>query len=190
MNNTLKLAVTLTIWSVIACCALAVVNSFTAPIIEEQTEASIKNALAEIFPEATENENIITEVNSGNAAIKFDNAYAVKSDAGVLGIVITATGPTYNSSTIMVGINLDGSIKTIKFISNDDTKTIGGKVLRPQFTKQFDGKNGRDAFKVGADIDGVSGATVSSKGVAKILKTACSSGIEYLKAHNLLTEEK
>lgn len=190
MKSALKLALMLTVWSVIACCALALVNSFTAPIIEARTAETIKNALTEIFPEASTNESIIAELSSDNPVIKFDNAYAVKSNAGALGIVITATGPTYNASTIMVGIDLDGNIKTIKFISNNDTKGIGSKVVEPHFTEQFNGKNARDAFKVAADVDGVSGATVSSKGVAKILKTACTSGIDYLKAHNLLREAK
>ena len=36
MKKIITLALSLTVWSVIACCALALVNSFTAPIIEER----------------------------------------------------------------------------------------------------------------------------------------------------------
>lgn len=190
MKNTLKLAFTLVIWSVIACSALALVNSFTAPIIEERTAEAIKSALGTIFPELKDYDSVLDKISSSSSVIKFDNAYLVKSDSETLGLAITATGPSYDSSTIMVGLTLDGKVKTIKFISNTDTKGIGTKVLDPPFSTQFDGKYATDEFKVGADVDGISGATVSSKGVANIIKTVCSSGIKYLKENNLLMEGK
>lgn len=189
MKSTLKLALTLTVWSVIACCALALVNSFTAPVIEARTNAMITQALTQIFPEAKTNENIVSEVNSGNPVVKFDNAYLVKSDKDILGVVITATGPTYNSSTIMVGVQTDGTIKTIMFIANYDTKGIGSKVLEPSFTSQFDGKAAASEFKVGSDVEGVSGATVSSKGVAAILKAVSEAALTYLTDKQILIAE-
>ena len=72
MKSTLKLALTLTVWSVIACCALALVNSFAEPIIEARTKDNITKALAEIFPEAKTNEDIAAEVKSD---IQFVNNY-------------------------------------------------------------------------------------------------------------------
>ena len=171
MKNTIKLALNLVVWSVIACCALALVNSFTAPIIQERTESTIRATLVEIFPEVKSYDDVLDKLSTESKTVTFDNAYLVKSDNETLGIAITATGPTYNYSTIMVGLNLDSSIKTIKFISNNDTKGIGTRVLDPSFTEQFNGKIASDPFKVAGDVDGVSGATVSSKGVANILKT-------------------
>lgn len=188
MKNTLKLALTLVVWSVIACCSLALVNSFTSKIISGRTVATVKNALSNVFPDLESYDDILDQTVRESSTIKFDNAYLVKSNDKTLGIAITATGPTYNSSTIMVGLQLDGKIKTIKFISNDDTKGIGTKVLEPSFSSQFNDKKATDEFKVGSDIDGISGATVSSKGVAQIVKTICSAGIKYLKENNLLEE--
>jgi electron transport complex, rnfABCDGE type, G subunit len=188
MKSTLKLALTLTVWSVIACCALALVNSFAEPIIEARTKDNITKALAEIFPEAKTNEDIAAEVKSDNKVVKFNNAYLVKSNDETLGVVITATGPTYNSSTIMIGVRTDGTIKTIKFIANDDTKGIGTRVLEPPFSSQFDGKPAASNFKVGADVQGLSGATVSSKGVAAIVKAVSGAALQYLTAKQLLTE--
>ena len=188
MKKIITLALSLTVWSVIACCALALVNSFTAPIIEERANASIKAALTEIFPEAKKFDTISEEVFSSVPTITFDNVYLVTNGDKTLGITITATGPTYGSSTIMVGIDTHGLVKGISFIENTDTKGIGSKVLESTFTSQFFGKNAHDEFKVGSDVQGVSGATISSKGVSEILKTACISAVTFM-ANNGITEE-
>lgn len=189
MKSTLKLAVVLTIWSVIACSALALVNSFTAPIIETHTKQKITKALEEIFPEGTSNTDILSELTSNEKTIKFDNAFLVKSDNETLGVVITATGPTFNKATIMVGVQVDGKIKTIKFINLTDSKGIGTKVLEEPFVSQFDGKDTSDEFKVRADVQNISTATVSSKGVTEIVKTISKASLKYLQDNNLFIKE-
>lgn len=189
MKSSLKLAIVLTIWSVIACSALALVNSFTAPIIEMYTKQKITKALSEIFPDGKSNADILSEVTSDKKTIKFDNAFLVKSDNETLGVVITATGPTFNSATIMVGVQVDGRIKTIKFINLTDSKGIGTKVLQAPFASQFDGKDTSDEFKVRADVQNISTATVSSKGVTEIVKTISKASLKYLQDNSLLIKE-
>jgi electron transport complex protein RnfG len=48
---------------------------------------------------------------------------------------------------------------------------LGSKIADAPFREQFAGKSITDPFVVGQDVDGISGATVSSKAVADGLRT-------------------
>ncbi|PIE97634.1 MAG: hypothetical protein CR988_07185 [Treponema sp.] len=180
MKSALKLTFALTMYSVIACTALAVVNSFTAPVIAERRSNEIQKALNDIFPQANKFDDVISEVKSTEKTIKFDNAFLVKKDTELLGMAIIASGPTFNEATIMVGIDNSGKLKKISFIELTDTKGIGTKVLNDSFKNQFKGKAISDKFLVGKDVQGISGSTVSSKGVSKIVSVASKIANSYL----------
>jgi len=72
---------------------------------------------------------------------------------------------------IAVGIN-GGEVKGVVVISNAETLGLGDQALEPVFIKQFIGRTPKDKVEVKKDIDAVSGATISSKGLTKGVRTA------------------
>ena len=52
MKQILKLGLTLAAFAVVSCLALAVVNNFTAPVIEKNNAAKTSAGLTVVFPQA------------------------------------------------------------------------------------------------------------------------------------------
>jgi len=71
---------------------------------------------------------------------------------------------------MLVTLDVDGEIKDIKILKQNETPGYGSMIMRQEFLEQFKGKGADDAFIIGKDIDAVTGATVSSEAVADILK--------------------
>lgn len=184
MKNIFKLPLILAAYTVVACVALAFIYNITEPMIAATAANEVKSALTVIYPDATDFEDVTGKVESGTASITFDKAYVARTGEAVSGMVIQAIGPTYSSSTILVGVNMDRTIGSIKFTANTDTPGLGSKTADPAFSGQFSGKSVDDGFAVGSDVQAVSGATISSKGVANILKVAGYRAGEYLAANH------
>jgi transcriptional regulator of nitric oxide reductase len=72
---------------------------------------------------------------------------------------------------ILVGMDTKGVLTGI--IVADHHEPYGSfSVDRPEFAAQFKGKNIRDPFRVGADIDAVSGASLSISSAARAIKNS------------------
>jgi electron transport complex protein RnfG len=94
-------------------------------------------------------------------------SYAIKSysDQGYSGRI-----------EVMVGFELDGQIREVQVLSHRETPGLGSKITSPDFLDQFAGQYA-DQFdlhvtKDGGDIDGISGATISSRAVGEAIQTA------------------
>ena len=72
---------------------------------------------------------------------------------------------------MQVMLDADGNIKDIEILGHNETPDYVAMIIESEFLEQFKGKDAGDALIVGEDIDAVTGATVSSKAVAEILKT-------------------
>ena len=72
---------------------------------------------------------------------------------------------------MMVGISTDGKVVGVKILSHGETIGIGTKIEEEGFLSGFIGREGSLSYKKGAGadevgvIDGISGATYSSKAV-------------------------
>jgi electron transport complex protein RnfG len=69
---------------------------------------------------------------------------------------------------MMVGVDTDGIVTGVSIVSNSETKGIGSKVMSNVngVLDQFKGKSAADGtLSVGKNVDAISGATVSSRGV-------------------------
>ena len=77
---------------------------------------------------------------------------------------------------VMAGFNVDGSIKSYKVISSNETPGLGSKIDEPKFKEQFSGFHpARQILKVrqdGGDVDAVTAATISSRALLKSLARA------------------
>ncbi len=104
--------------------------------------------------------------------------YPARKDGKITSVAVK----TYSNSgfggrmEIMAGFNADGSIKSFKVISANETPGLGSKVDEPKFKEQFEGFHpGRQILKVrqdGGDVDAVTAATISSRAVLRALERA------------------
>ncbi|MDD3346355.1 RnfABCDGE type electron transport complex subunit G [Oscillibacter sp.] len=171
----IKLTVTLFVTCVIVAGALGLVNMVTkdkiAAINWENTQNAMKAVVAD--PDNTEFEATdVTDAMSAaatDAGATLDSAYAVKAggqDAGYA-IKVVASGSQGNIE-MMVGVDADGVVTGVSIVKNAETSGIGSKVMENQngVLDQFQGKSAADGtLVVGSNVDAISGATVSTKGV-------------------------
>ncbi|MDR1747505.1 MAG: FMN-binding protein [Spirochaetaceae bacterium] len=180
MKEMLKLGFILAAYAVVSCVGLAFVYRATAPAIEAAKSREINASLNDIFPDAAD----FTLVENGNfdnsQPVKIQQAYLAQRDGTVHGLVIQAVGPTYASSTILVGVDMNRRVTGIKFVEMTDSAGIGTRAMEPKFYNQFTDKSVDDAYSVGSDVDNISGATITSRGVANIVKFAGYTAGQYL----------
>ena len=77
----------------------------------------------------------------------------------------------------MIGMDTQGTVTGVQFLENTDSPGFGSKASDPNFTLpngktfygQFTGKKISDGFVAGETFDAISGATITSKGVANLL---------------------
>lgn len=72
--------------------------------------------------------------------------------------------------TVGVCFHPDGLIKSVKVLNHVEDR--GKNVDADSFLKQFSGKRVGSSFQVGKDVDGISGATISSKAVSESVRRA------------------
>ncbi len=180
MKTMLKLSFVMGVYAAVACLALAGVYLLTAPRIAAAENRAVYETLSVIFPDADNFKDVSGSVTSPGGQIVFDGAYVAYTGSEVVGMVIRATGPTYKSSTLLVGVDTKRTLKPVQFMANTDTPGLGTKTAEPAFSGQFTGKAIDDAFSLGDDLDNISGATISSRGVAEIVKIASWSAGDYL----------
>lgn len=73
---------------------------------------------------------------------------------------------------VAVGISSDGKVKGVSIVSHKETPGLGDQVLQDKFKRQFIGRSPSDRVEVKKDIDAISGATFSSKGLTKGVRVA------------------
>jgi transcriptional regulator of nitric oxide reductase len=84
-------------------------------------------------------------------------------------IVTNSTG--YNGKlTLLVGMNRNGTLAGIKVLKHRENIKEAFAIEKPGFESQFRKKKLTDRFLVGADVDNITGATVTVKKIARIVK--------------------
>ena len=178
----IKLGLTLASYAVIACTVLAVVNNITSPVIKANDIKKANEAMKAVFPDADSFELASPLCGTGKSGkTKIDSVNIAKRNGEVLGAVSQITGPTYERSTIMVGMTLDGKISGMRYLNNTDTPGFGQKGSDPtykvksgeSFFGQFTGKDVAQGFAAGETFDAISGATITSNGIAVLMQDAC-----------------
>lgn len=197
MKEMIKLGLTLAIYAVISCTVLAVVNNFTAPKIAQNQENKVNQAMASFFPGDGYTFESVSDYDAASVGtIKIENMIIAKKDGKAVGGAAQVNGPTYDQATILVGMKADGTITGLQFLKNTDSPGFGLKANDPTFTLsngktffgQFEGKNAKDGFKAGETFDAISGATITSNGVANLLSEGTGSLLKYLEKQGAANE--
>ena len=178
----IKLTVTLLITCVVVAAALGGVNAITADKIAainwENTQKAMEAVVSDpdntsFSEEALENTEAMTTAAS-SAGATLDSVYEVLvggENAGYA-IKVVASG-SQGSIEMMVGVDAAGVVTGVSIVDNAETAGIGSKVMNNEALSngtgvldQFIGKSAADgALAVGTNVDAITGATVSTKGV-------------------------
>jgi len=164
-NKVFKPIVVLCVICVVVTGALAATNSVTEPIIKAATIAAQTAARKELLPEADD----FTKV-EGLSVANVVEAYTANNGVGA---VVTSTAKGYGGEmTVMVAFTPEGTIKQIKVTEQGETQGIGSKVAKdPNFWTRFQGLEAK-TLVLGTDVDGLTGATVSSKALTAAVNAA------------------
>jgi electron transport complex protein RnfG len=183
MKNILKLGVTLALYATAACVGLAFVYTATSSAISARQAADLQAALNDLFPEADRFEDITGSVISPDPTVSFQSQYTAWRDGTLNGMAIQVSGPSYGGDIkALVGIRADGVISRVKILEHADTPGLGAnaasssyyvdKANRITFTGQFMNKSIHDPFEVKQDVQVITAATVTSRAVSTLVKTA------------------
>ena len=152
---------------------LSVVNALTKDVIAQNVIKERQSAVLKIFPDGEE----IREY----AAADGEEVYIVLKNGEILGYCVDAVGGGYiDDINAMVGISPDGTVCGVSIVSMSDTPGVGTKVKGDDFISQFIGIRGEAV--IGEGIDGVAGATFSSRGVTEAVNYAISLEVDLAQA--------
>ena len=145
-------------------------DSITKDKIEEQKEQEIQSMLKEMFPSMSE--------------YTFeDDIYTIYSDGAGVGYAFLAVGKGYGGDIdILIGLEDETTIKGITIISQSETPGLGSRIAESSFAIKFAGLNiGDVALKQdGGEIDGITGATISSGAVVDAVRTTAMEKVKSL----------
>ena len=158
--------VILTIFTIISAILLTVTDGITRGPIERAAMSEAAAAYLAVLPGAETFEPL--QGVEGGVAV-----YTGMSGGQVVGSVAVATAQGFAGPIeVTLGINPEGSITGLKIGGKDfaETAGLGTKVQEPAFTDQFVGASFPVAL--GDTVDGVSGATISSRAAVEAVNLA------------------
>ena len=174
----IKLTVTLLLTCMVVAGLLGWVNSITKDRIAEitwnKTVDAMKNVIiADEFSDALDLTDNMTSAATAQGGT-LDAVYQAQSGGQMVGyaVSVSASG-SQGTISMMVGIDMDGAVTGVSIVTNSETSGIGSKVMGNEplangtgVLDQFIGKSAADGvLSVGSNVDAITGATVSTKGV-------------------------
>ena len=192
MNTILKNTISITAITLVAGLALGVVQDITAGPIADQALKAKEEAYKAVFEDASgfseysldddgQAEDLVGYLNDNGFTAQTIDEIMVAEDASgeTLGYAFTITDSEGYGGDIQitVGIQKDGTISGISFLSISETAGLGMNAQKPAFYEQYVGKQ-TDKFYVSKDggegepIDAISGATFTSRAVTGAVNAA------------------
>ena len=165
----IKPALVLVIICLVASFALSQTYGITKPIIEQNAAKAADEARALVLPEGGSFTAYEGELVEGVL-----DYYIADNGAGV---ACTSTSKSFGGTlTVMVGIDANGAITGVTVTGHADTPGLGTKAMTVEYLAQYVGKTaaeiipdmaavGTDSIKKNANMDAITGATISSDGV-------------------------
>ena len=178
----IKLTVTLFATCLVVAFCLGLVNGVTLPNITASNLAKTNAALAAVYPEIDEanfasneievSDDIAAAASAYSATVT--NVYAITDGGAEAGYAVQLdVSGSQSTISMVVGLDTEGAVTGVSVIKSGETSGIGDKVTGNKplpsgvgVLDQFIGKTAADQpLKVGGNVDAISGATVSSKGI-------------------------
>lgn len=170
-NKVLEIAV-IGLKLLLICAVIAGIVSFVYDLTLEKYEANIQEtkniAIGQIFGKEGLD---CQEVASG--------VYTVKENGILIGYCVEAAGKGFGGDIqLMVGYTVDQKIVAVEIIGHSETPGVGDKVKNPDYLAGYKGQGGE--LKIDTDVDKISGASVSSRGVMSGVNAATKALQTYL----------
>lgn len=181
----LKVAGTLTVISLIVAALLGFTNQLTKDKIDEINEQKTIEALNKVvsseeceFPSVEVAQNVIDAASAQGGKVSEAYEILVSGEHAGYAFKVVASGSQGNIEMI-VGVDADLAVTGVSVVSAAETSGIGTKVINNEATSsgalaldQFVGKTGAGTLVVKGNIDAVTGATVTTKGITKGVNAA------------------
>ena len=158
-----KLTVTLLIICAVVAGLLGIVNSVTAPIIENAKWEKTMAAMSQVL-EADE----FKQLEDVQLPDKAKAVYEGTVGGETVGYAVEVAPNGFKGAiSMVVGVDPDGLVTGVSIVDHSETSNIGTKVVEaPEVLARFVGMTGEITVNKGDNkFDAVSGATVSSRGV-------------------------
>ncbi len=183
-KDTVFISLKLFVITAIAAFCLAFVNKVTAPVIAENSARAEEEALRVVLEEAESfKASDITETSVQGVALEKINIGLKGSET--VGYVVTAVSSEGYGGDIrvMVGIDKKLAVTKIQILESSETAGLGANASKPEFSGQFEKKNGPFAVVKGAaaketEISAISSATVTTKAVTSCVNAALEAAAE------------
>lgn len=183
----LKLIGVLTLTCLLSALGLAYVHKLTEePIAEQKRLAKLRAAEAVLPPFDNDPVKEKKELEIKDKKVIF---YIGKKEGKVVGIAFLQEGEGYGGFIkVMLGITPEGEISGVEILEHLETPGLGARIEESQFKGQFKGKSPTNSKLVegklavdkdGGDIDALTGATISSRGIV----SAVNKGLRIFKEH-------
>lgn len=161
MKDNIKPPIVLTVICVVASLLLVFAHELTKENIAEQKALRFNASVDALFGKT---DCVLIDNNFGEVSVQ---AIAVTPD-GKTAVQVSADGYSKGGINILVGIDENGAVSGIEFVSLGETPGLGSKVRdEADFREQFYGAHMPDV-----PLDAISGATFSSKGMKNAVDTA------------------
>lgn len=167
-KTTIAPALVLIIICLVVTVALAATYGVANPLIEANNKKTADEARTQVLPDGdsfTPYEGALVE--------GITECYVADNKAGM---AVTATSGSFGGTlTAMVGIDKDGKVTGVTVTNHADTPGLGTKAMDAEYLdKQYTGVDtlDADAIKNDADVDQITGATISSNAIYQCVKEA------------------
>ncbi|WP_027722567.1 RnfABCDGE type electron transport complex subunit G [Maridesulfovibrio zosterae] len=176
MNEALKMIVVLTLFCGLSSISLASLKDATGSKIEEQVLTYVQGpAISQVLKEydnspVRDRKNFKLPENANKITV-----FPAIKDGKLLGVAFETFAKGYGGDVgVMVGFNLSSNnLSGIGITTMKETPGIGARVAKHGFTNQF--RNHMTSVELsskGGNIDGISGATISSTATVEAVKKA------------------
>jgi electron transport complex protein RnfG len=163
-----KLVLTLTILGLFSALALAFVFEWTSPLIKEHQEATKKEAILAVLPQSDDYKEVQKEDITFYEGNKGGEVAMIAQGGGFQGMI-----------RLMIGTNPgEGKIYAIRILEHSETPGLGAFITGDKYRSNFKDKPFGD-YKVVKrpaenpyEVEAISGATISSEKVTRIVEEA------------------
>jgi len=170
VKENLKLGIKLLIIAGIAGLLLGFAYQITKGPIEAKAKEEQSLAMKELLPAAGDFKKSEKDFSSDKS---IESIFEGSKDGKVSGYLFTVKSSGYGGPiTMMVGISTEGKVEGIKILSHTETPGLGSNAEKPKFRDQYKGKSAEKELSIGADIQAMTGSTITSKAVTNGVNTA------------------
>jgi Na+-translocating ferredoxin:NAD+ oxidoreductase RnfG subunit len=127
-----------------------------------RAEADLQPYLKQVMPEADRFEKVSSAVFA---------VYKKQSSDQLLGYVSIGAASGYGGEMkLAVAVDLQGQVTGVTIVEDKETPSFLTRVLNKKVPSAMIGKSYKDAFEIGQDVDGLSGATYTVRAIADAVR--------------------